>query len=140
MSVPSIHLNRTRATKSIGIGLAFWLVAAMTVRMARPGGPLDGMFGAMASMWTFAASVPVMWLVVRFIQRVASLTSQQVVSGVVLAAAAASLCDAVALTWVTELYGSDKTRVLHGAAWILWGASFGLIFAYIEAERASAGS
>ena len=43
----------------------------------------------------------------------------------------ATFLDGIALIWFRHLYSDSFEVALHGAAWILWGAGLGLLFAYV---------
>jgi hypothetical protein len=109
------------------IGIAFWFAAAMTVRF---GGPA-GFFGPTANVFVFALTIPICWLSVVCIRKVASLAAGQTVPGIAIGLVAATLCDGIGLTWGNGLYGTDPVMTTFGAAWILWGVGFFLLFAYL---------
>ncbi len=133
------HSNRQRhstlATGQLGLvvvlGVAFWFAAAMGVRF----GSAAGFFGATASLLTFALTVPVCWLAVLFVKKMAKLEAGQVVPGIVVGVVVATFCDGIALTWARGLYGLDAAQVTLGAAWILWGVGLFLLFAYLDDHR-----
>lgn len=115
----------------ITIGVAFWFAAAMTVRFGAPA----GFFGPTASVITFAISVPVCWLSVLLSKKVARLEAGQTLPGIAIGLVAATVCDAIALTWGRGLYGSNPAQVTLGSAWILWGVGLFLLFAYLDDQR-----
>lgn len=115
----------------IVLGVAFWFVAALAVRI---GSPL-GFFGPVASVAAFALGIPICWLSVLFIRKVTTLGTGQTLPGIAVALVTATFCDGIALTWGRGLYGSDPNQVTYGAAWILWGVGFFLLFAYLDDYR-----
>ena len=122
-------LQAGQITRACAVGIFFWFVAAMTVRA---GGSL---FGGWGSAGMFAAAVPLLWVAVLIIRKLARLQASQLVAGCALATGAAAFCDGIALTWFRPMYGTDSDQIVLGAAWILWGAGMALVLAYVEAER-----
>ncbi len=122
------RLTDRQSTILIVFGLAFWLAAALFIRLA-PYGLWDGGVG---TMMLFAFTVPVALLSVKVAKRVAGLAPDQVLPGVAIASAAAMLCDGIGLVW-WSIYGeSDR---LPGAAWLLWGVGMILFAAFFHARR-----
>jgi hypothetical protein len=126
-------LDPGQLAKVIVLGVVFWFAAAMTVRF----GSAAGFFGPSTSMIAFAVTIPVCWLSVLLIKKIARLNVGQTLPGIVLGTVAATCCDGIALTWGRGLYGSDSTLIIFGAAWILWGAGLFLLFAYLDDHRQS---
>lgn len=124
-------LTRGQIAAVITIGVVFWFTAAMTVQFGSPA----GFFGPIASTILFAVSIPVCWLSVLLTRNLARLEVGQTLPGIAIGLVAATVCDAVALTWGRGLYGSDPAQVVYGAAWILWGVGFFLLFAYLDDYR-----
>ncbi|MBC8161829.1 MAG: hypothetical protein H7Z42_11475 [Roseiflexaceae bacterium] len=113
------------------LGVIFWFVAAMAVLF----GSSAGVFGPTASVLTFVLVVPICWLSVLFVKKVARLEAGQTVPGIAVGVVAATLCDGIALTWGRQLYGTDPAQITLGAAWILWGVGLFLLFAYLTDQR-----
>ena len=113
------------------LGLVFWFAAAMAVRI----GSTAGFFGPGASAIAFAVAIPVCWLSVLFIKKVARLATGQMLPGVAVGTMTATFADGIALTWGRGLYGSDPALTTLGAAWILWGVGLFLLFAYLFDDR-----
>ena len=109
--------------------ILFWFVAALFVNY----GSQAGFFGGIAGLFMFVITVPVGWLSVKLLKKIASLHSSQMISGIATATAVATFFDGIALTWMRSLYGSSAELVLPGAAWILWGVGVTISFAYLEA-------
>lgn len=126
-----LALTAAQLAAVIAIGVAFWFAAAMTVQLGAPA----GLFGPAGSVLLFAVSVPICWASVLLCRKIARLEAGQVLPGIAIGLVAATCCDAVALTWAQGLYGSDPAQVTLGAAWILWGVAFFLLFAYVEDNR-----
>ena len=110
------------------LGLVFWFAAAMAVRI----GSTAGFFGTSASAIAFAVAIPVCWLSVMFIKKVARLGTGQTLPGIAVGTMTATFADGIALTWGRSLYGSDPVMTTLGAAWILWGVGLFLLFAYLS--------
>jgi hypothetical protein len=113
------------------LGLVFWFAAAMAVRV----GSTAGFFGTSASAITFAVAIPICWLSVLCIKKVARLATGQTLAGVAVGTMTATFADGIALTWGRGLYGSDPAMTTLGAAWILWGVGLFLLFAYLSDDR-----
>jgi hypothetical protein len=109
------------------LGIAFWFAAVLAVRF----GSTAGIFGPTASVITFVLAIPICWVSVLFIKKIAKLEAGQTVSGVGIGIVAATFCDGIALTWGRDLYGSDPNMITFGAAWILWGVGLFLLVAYL---------
>jgi hypothetical protein len=122
------RLSNRQLMVLIAFGLAFWLAAALFIRMA----PL-GLFGCgPGTMILFAMTVPLAWFSVEVARRIARLSSEQLLPGLAVASAAAMLCDGIGLIW-WSIYGRGDR--LPGAAWILWGVGLILFAAFFSARR-----
>lgn len=128
---PLAALTPRQLATSIVAGVVFWFVAAMTVQF----GAAAGFFGPTASAILFVVSLPISWISVLLIKRIAGLRAGQTLPGIAVGTVAAACCDGVALTWGRGLYGTDPVLVTYGAAWILWGAGLILLFAYLDDHR-----
>ncbi len=122
---PSALTPQQLATVS-AIGVILWFAAAKTVFF----GSAAGFFGPTASLLTFIIAIPICWLSVWVSKKLARLAPGQTLPGIAIGLVAATLCDGIALTWGQRLYGSDPAQVTFGAAWILWGVAFFLLFGY----------
>ncbi|PAX07071.1 hypothetical protein CKY28_13555 [Sphingomonas lenta] len=122
------RLSDRQAAILVAFGLAFWLVAALFIRIA----PFDVFGRDVGTILLFAATLPLAWASVRVAERIAALAPDQLLPGVALASAAAMLCDGVGLIW-WGLYG-DGDR-LPGAAWLLWGVGLILFAAFLDGRR-----
>ena len=100
-------------------GAVLWFVFALLL------GAVPGLLdGSARNALAFAAAVPVAWVLVRGLERLADLRGTAIVPGVALALLVALLLDGVAVTWFDGLYGGHARLA---AAYILWGS--GLILA-----------
>jgi hypothetical protein len=121
-------LSNRQLVVLIAFGLAFWVVAALFIRLA----PF-GLFGrGPGTILLFAVTVPLAWFSVEVARRVAALSSEQLLPGLAIASAAAMLCDGIGLIW-WSIYGAGDR--LPGAAWILWGVGLILFAAFFSARR-----
>jgi len=116
-------------------GIAFWFTAAICVKL---GGSI-GIFGKTASVFTFLISIFISWLSILLNIKIANLSSQQIVPGVCYGLMIATFFDSIFITWFSKLYGSEDEKIIMGAAWILWGVSFFIIFAIFEYKRRHVG-
>lgn len=124
-------LNASQLVRVVVVGVTFWFAGALAVKT---GAPL-GMFGPIASLFAFAAALPIGWVGVLIAAKAAQLQSGQIIPGIAVGSAAATFCDGIALTWARSLYGSDPEQVVLGAAWILWGVFAFFAGAILEARR-----
>jgi hypothetical protein len=113
---------------SISFGLAFWLMAALFIRLA----PFDAFSGGIGTMLLFAVTVPLAWASVQIGKRVAGLGPDQTLPGLAVASAGAMLCDGIGLLW-SPIYGEADR--LPGASWILWGVGLILVVAVYDVRR-----
>ncbi len=121
-------MNTNKFTFSVAMGAGYWLLAALFVRA----------FGAFfftgntpALLVLYAASVPGTWLLIRNARWLGRLAPAEVLDAVVVMTWTAAVLDGVAITFFGSLYGTSAPVVMLGAAWILWGAGWGLGVAYL---------
>ena len=113
------------------LGVLLWLEAAVFIRYGAP----PWLFGGTAaSVGLFALTIPLAWVLVWCLRRVSAQGRGQVVVGVAIVAAAACLCDAVALTWQPTLYGERPGELLPAFAWLFWFVGISLVLA-VAADR-----
>ena len=124
-------LSLSQCLRTTVIGIVFWYLAALAVRY----GTALGWFSGTAILVTFALGGPIGWITVQFVKWAAALQPAQIVPGIALGTAAATLCDGIALIWTPALYGPSPEKILPGAAWILWGVGALLASAYMEVYR-----
>lgn len=122
------RMTRAQVTIMAAIGATLWLVAALLLRAIEPLGALR----APGVMLTYVLVVPGTWPFILLARRLASLRRDQIVPGVAIVTATASLLDANALVWIPALYGADPAAA---AAAILWGVGVGLVLALLMAAR-----
>ena len=127
-SVPDDRLADRQVAILVAFGLAFWLVAALFIRLAL----FDVFNRGIGTMLLFAATVPVAWVSVQIAKRIATLAPAQILPGVAVASAAAMLCDGIGLIW-WSIYGQADR--LPGAAWLLWGVGLLLFAAFFDGRR-----
>lgn len=114
------------------VGVVAWFLAAMTVRFGTP----IGLFSGLGRVVTFAVSIAVAWGAVPVVRAAAGVARGQSFAGMGLATAAAAICDGVAMAWFPALYGPTASEALVGAAWILWGVGWLLVWSYAaDGER-----
>jgi hypothetical protein len=117
----------------LALGVVLWLAAALCIRYTVP----LGIYGGLIGIITFLVSIPISALLVFIVKGPAALDRAQIVPGIGLSVAAATLCDGVALTWTPSLYGSKPEDVLLGAALLLWGVGCILVLSYFIATLTS---
>lgn len=124
-------LSTKQISISIGLGVFFWYVFAIVIQFT----PMFFDQG-IAQAALFVASIPVVWLVVSLLIFLATLSSSQILSGIGVAVASASLCDGLAITWLGSLYGDNDLHIRLGAAYILWGVGLFLAVALVRTKPA----
>ena len=138
--MPSAHrpsrlpFDMRQTTVLIGLGAAFWLTAAVLLRMLGSAGIYDGTMRIAFYLLVVPGTLPLVLLT----QRIAGLRNDQIALGVAVVTATATLLDGLALAWVPSLYGADAAQVAGAGAAILWGAGVGLVLGF--ALNRSAGS
>lgn len=113
------------------LGIVFWFAFAMVFRYTLP----LGIFGGSVGVLTFVGTIPAGYGLVVLIQKVAKLSSAQLVPGFTFATACAALCDGMALTWMPSLYAAEPSQQVLAGAGVLWGVGTTLITAHVMALR-----
>jgi hypothetical protein len=121
------NLSKKQLLVVITLGVFFWFVFAMAIRLGNELGIFGGAIGAV----TFLLSIPIAWFLILGIKAIAGLATGQIMTGLGISSATAGLCDGIALTWMPSLYGSESSAALLGAAYIIWGVGIILILAYV---------
>ena len=133
----SVSITRASAAgwRLIVLGVILWAVG---VAAAQWGAPL-GMFAVAFSLPLLLGTLPLVWLSVRLVGRVAG-SDMHPVQSVALATAPALLLDGVVLTWVPWLYCADDAAQRATGAWLLWFVGASLALAFWRASSATAGA
>ena len=116
----------------IALGVFFWLAFAIAIKYTPI---LFNQSTTHAAL--FIASIPIAWLLVSLLCRLAKLAPHQILTGICIAVGAATLCDGLALTWLSSLYGDNDLHIRLGAAYILWGVGLFLTVALIRTKAES---
>jgi len=117
------------------IAIALWILATASIRYF-PSTVTDPLLGDIG----FLTSIPICWLCVVAVRRLAGLTREQLVGGTAFVVAVAMLIDATALRWAHPVYGSDESGSLFrlASAWLLWGYGVSLAIAMLMSRRGPA--
>ena len=110
------------------LGIVFWFIAAMIIHYV---GARAFSAGNPNLPLVFALAVPLTLVSMYLTTLVGRVNLRQLVEPVVIMTFTAAMLDGVALAWFRPLYSLSLDVALHGAAWILWGAGLGLLFAYL---------
>jgi hypothetical protein len=121
------NLSSKQLLVVISLGVFFWFIFAMVIRLGNELGIFGGAIGAV----TFLLSIPIAWLLIVSIKALAGLGNGQIMTGLGISSATAGLCDGIAITWMPSLYGNESSSALLGAGYILWGVGVILILAYV---------
>lgn len=114
------------------LGAIFWLSAALAVRLI---GAAAFSPGNVFLVVMYSIACPLLWLAIFIASRISGVPLNQMFKPTVLMTMVAMFLDGIAISWATGLYGTDPSVVMHGAAWILWGAAVGILIAWLLADR-----
>ena len=120
--------SRKQVAILVANGVALWFGGAMLIQALAPMGALHGAGVVLFYALIIPGTVPFILLA----RQLADLRADQLVSGVAIVTATASLLDGCALVWAPQLYGPEPAGA--GAA-ILWGVGVGLMLALVMARR-----
>jgi hypothetical protein len=115
------------------LGVGFWFLAAMTIRLL---GPPVFVPGSAALPLVFVLTVPIAWAFVWAGKLLSGAKGAAVFPASVIMTSFAMLFDGLALTFLPSLYGLPPASLLLGAAWILWGAGLIQLIAFVQSRRA----
>lgn len=112
--------------RAVLYGIVFWFVAAMTIHL------FPALFdGATLNAIVLAVSVPIAWASVPVSRMAAKVGAAHVLEANVVAVIAAAMADGAAITFASDaLYAGVTPASQFGAAWILWGVGWILLFAW----------
>ena len=117
-------MSNTQVFRAIMFGIAFWFAAAMVIHW------LPGLFDAgRYQALLFAVSIPIAWMSLPIAKLASGLERPRVIEVIVIGTIAATFLDGLALTWFPALYAGLSPTTQYGAAWILWGVGWLLLFA-----------
>jgi hypothetical protein len=125
-SLPAIHVLLLAS-----YGVVLWWLAAWFIRSLTPA----GVFHGPAGLVTWVATVGVAYGLAWAGGRLKRLGPERVLPGIVVPCIAALLCDSIAVVWMPGLYGPDAAAMLPGLAWLFFGVSACLLFAYMLDRR-----
>jgi hypothetical protein len=118
-------MTQIQIVRAVLYGVIFWFVAAMVVHF------FPSLFDASAAQAAlYAASIPIAWACTRVTALAAGVPRGRVLAPTVVATITATFLDGIAMTWTPELYADVSSTTQYGAAWILWGVGWLLLFAY----------
>ena len=125
-------MTRVQIIRSAVFGIVFWFMAAMTVKLLAP--YFDG---GSANAVILAASIPFAWLSIPIGLWAAGAPTREAIHVNVVAIIAAALLDGIGITYFAPLlYAGVSPASQFGAAFILWGVGWILIFAWVKARAA----
>ena len=126
--VTQVPLTLPRVAVWVSIGVVFWLIAAMMVRVM---GTAVFNTEGLSMVLLFALSFPFGFGALRLIGWLVGLRGTAFLPAVVVMTMTVTLLDGIAFTW-TGLYGLPLESRVYGAAWILWGVGCILLFALLD--------
>ena len=112
----------------VGLGIFFWFDALVFIRLV---GPTLFVAGNPMLFVLFAASFPIVWLLIKFSAAVGKIQGHAVFLAVVIMDMTALLLDGVAITWFPAAYGLPATSLVLAAAWLLGGVGITLLVAFL---------
>lgn len=128
--VSQVPMTVSRVAVWVSIGVVFWFVAAMMVRLM---GTAVFNTQSLSMVLLFALSFPFGFGALRLIGWMVGLRGAAMLPAVVVMTMTATLLDGIAFTW-TRLYGLPLESRVYGAAWILWGVGCILLFALLDSR------
>lgn len=120
-------MTAPQTTVSAVIGIVLWFVAAMLCKMLAPFGVHEGAL----TLITYVLIAPGILPVIVISAKIAKLSKPQIFAGISVMTMVAMVFDGVALRWLPFLYGSSITDTAGAGGMILWGAAWGMIWAFI---------
>jgi Family of unknown function (DUF5367) len=125
-------MKKTKVMLFAALGTAFWYQAAMIINFF---GVTVFSAGTPKLILFFFLAVPITIASMYITALICKLKYNELLRPVIIMTFTATFLDAIALAWFKHLYSNSFEVALHGAAWILWGAGLGLLFAYILENR-----
>lgn len=125
-------MKKTKVMLFAALGAAFWYQAAMIINFF---GATVFSAGNPKLILFFFLTVPITIASMYITVLLCKLKYDELLRPVVIMTFTATFLDAIALVWFKHLYSNSFEVALHGAAWILWGAGLGLLFACILENR-----
>mgnify|MGYP001167410454 CR=1 FL=1 len=125
-------LSRSKMLVFVGLGLVFWLSGVLLIRL---GGA--GLFTAESPLLigVYAAAFPLLYLSLLIASAISRVPLQKMLEPTVIMTFSAIFVDGAVIAWLPQLYGDTTVHVMHGAAWLLWGAAAGLLIAWVLTWR-----
>lgn len=114
----------------VGFGVVLWAVGVLSVRILSP----LGVFAGPRGWLVLAATVPLVWLTLRLVVRLAP-AFLGVVEATALVSAPALLLDGLAFTATPWIYGQAEGSRRAAAAWLLWFVGVSLAMALWRGTR-----
>jgi hypothetical protein len=127
-------MNKTKVILFVALGAAFWFQAAMIINLA--GASVFSEHNPWLLLFWLLV-IPITWVSLLITKAISKLPYKELLKPVVVMTCTATFLDAVALTWFRQLYSESFEVALHGAAWILWGVGWGLLFSFYFDRKGS---
>lgn len=110
-----------------GLGIIFWYIFAKIVNVLA-----DSFFipNSAYLIWIYVIAIPLLVLSIVPVKYIIGKPFNQLLKPVTIMTYAATMADGIAFAWFPELYSSNPQTALLGAAWILWGAGWGMAIAH----------
>jgi hypothetical protein len=132
--VPQVSVSNAKLAVWVLIGVVFWFVAAMMIRLM---GTAVLNPDSLKMVLLFVLTFPFGFASMRLIGAIVGLRGVAFLPAVLVMSMTAVFLDAIAFTW-TGLYGLPAESRIYGAAWILWGLGCIYFFALLDSrEKAS---
>jgi hypothetical protein len=124
-------MNKNQIIRAAVFGAIVWFCAAMTVHF---GAPLFD--SGWANALIFAAIIPGCWALMPMTRMAAAIGRAHILDAAVVGLIAATFLDGIAMTWFSGLYAGTSLATQNGAAFILWGIGWILLFAWRDRAKA----
>jgi peroxiredoxin len=123
-------LTAGKIAKLVAFTIPIWFLAAMYIRFRGPHGSFSGTRVIILYVLTVPFTMPLNFLS----RRIVSLPKRELPKVIAVTSATAILLDGFAMNFFTGLYGSDRTVIMGGAAWLLWAVGVALTLALVSAS------
>jgi hypothetical protein len=125
-------MTKANIIRSVIYGLIFWFLAAMIVKFMAP-----FFDGGIYNALVLAVSIPISWLSIPISLMVTQAPPTMTVKVNAIGIIAATFADGLGITFAPDLlYAGKSLATQNGAAFILWGVGWILLFAFLRERRA----
>jgi hypothetical protein len=125
------EMKSSKISLLVFLGIFFWFVAAMTVRLL--GNSVFSDQNVYLPLM-FIAAFPITYIFMLITLKFVSLNKSEILNAVVIITITATFLDGIAMTRFRQVYAESFEIAFNGAAWILWGVGVGLLFGFLISD------